>query len=213
MELTKKGRETRQRIIDTAKTMFARKGFAETGLRELAKHAEVNLAMINYFFGSKKGLLKEILEPFYSGYLLLVQRQLIGPGKPEEKIRRFIHHAIAYIGANRDTAIIVLTELPRDDPEITRYKAGWAGKMMAIIKDEICTPLKETRGVVVSPAVIGPLLISMMGSRFLFAPVIEELNPPGLKEEFLERYPDLVAGIFLDGLNGLSDLTDEAENE
>ena len=139
MELTKKGRETRQRIIDTAKTMFARKGFAETGLRELAKHAEVNLAMSNYFFGSKKGLLKEILEPFYSGYLLLVQRQLIGPGKPEEKIRRFIHHAIAYIGANRDTAIIVLTELPRDDPEITRYKAGWAGKMMAIIKDEICT--------------------------------------------------------------------------
>lgn len=208
MELTKKGNDTRQRIVDTAVILFARKGFAATGLRELAKEAEVNLAMINYFFGSKKGLLKAILDTFFSGYVSLVQNHLSGPEDPEEKIRHFIHHATEYFGANRDTLIIVLTELPHEDSEITEYKAGWVKKMMTVIRDEICAPLKETHGIDIPPVVIGPLLVSMMSSRFLFSPVIETVNPPGLKEEFLDKYPDLVAGIFLKGLGGLANDTD-----
>lgn len=65
----------------------------------------------------------------------------------------------------------------------------------------------------VSPVVIGPLLVSMMSSRFLFAPVIETVNPPGLKKEFLDRYPDLIADIFLKGLGGLSNVTDGGKRE
>ena len=80
---------------------------------------------------------------------------------------------------------------------------------MIIVREEICTPLKETSGVVVSPVVIGPLLVSMMSSRFLFAPIIETVNPPGLKEEFLDKYTDLVTGIFLEGLSGLTHNQDE----
>ena len=57
------------RILNTAVRIFARKGYASTGMRELADGAEVNLAMINYFFGSKKELLKVILERFFTGYL------------------------------------------------------------------------------------------------------------------------------------------------
>lgn len=213
MELTRKGSDTRTRIVDTAVILFARKGFAATGLRELAREAEVNLAMINYFFGSKKGLLKEILDTFFSGYWSLIQSHLKGPENPEEKIRRFIRHATEYFNANRDSLIIVLTELPHEDSEITEYKAGWVRKMMTILKDEICDPLREIHGVVVSPVVIGPLLVSMMSSRFLFAPVIETVNPPGLKEEFLDKYPDLIAGIFLNGLGGLSNDTDGGKSD
>ena len=51
----------KERIFRSAVYLFARHGFAGTGLRELAARAEVNLAMINYFYGSQKGLLKEIL--------------------------------------------------------------------------------------------------------------------------------------------------------
>ena len=213
MELTKKGHDSKQRIIATASTLFARKGFAATGLRELAKEAGVNLAMINYFFGSKKGLLEEILNTFFSGYSALMQRHLSGPERPEEKLRRFIRHAVEYFNDNREGLIIGLTELPHDDPEITEYKARWARKMMGLIREEICNPLKETHGIVVSPVVIGPLLVSMMSSRFLFAPVIETVNPPGLKEEFLDRYADLVASVFLNGLDGLSPSKDEDKSE
>jgi AcrR family transcriptional regulator len=204
MELTQKGIDTRTRIVETAITLFAKKGFAATGLRELANEADVNLAMINYFFGSKKGLLKDILATFFDGYSSLMQQHLRGQDEPKEKLRRFIREAVDYFHEHRNALLIVLTELPHEDPEITQFKAKWATKMMIIVREEICTPLEETSGVVVSPVVIGPLLVSMMSSRFLFAPIIETVNPPGLKEEFLDKYSDLVTEIFLEGLGGLA---------
>ena len=44
---------SKERILRTATSLFARKGFAETGMRELAATAAVNLSMVNYFFGTK----------------------------------------------------------------------------------------------------------------------------------------------------------------
>jgi AcrR family transcriptional regulator len=40
-------------IIETAIELFAEKGFEGTSIRDLATKADVNVAMINYYFGSK----------------------------------------------------------------------------------------------------------------------------------------------------------------
>jgi AcrR family transcriptional regulator len=46
--------ETVERILDAAEQLFAEKGFAETSLRLITSKAGVNLAAVNYHFGSKK---------------------------------------------------------------------------------------------------------------------------------------------------------------
>lgn len=208
-----KQKSSKERILQKAVQIFARKGYASTGMRELADSAEVNLAMINYFFGSKKELLKVILETFFRGYLEIIEEELTEKGTFDEKISRFIHRAINYLSDNRDYMIVTLAELPHDDPEITEYKAQWARKAMHIVRDEICTPVKESQGVDLSPAAIGPLLIGMMSSRFLFAPVMEQVNPPGYGEDFFRKYPDIIAGIFLQGIKGLENVESEVSNE
>lgn len=45
--------DTVERILDAAETLFAEKGFAETSLRLITSKAKVNLAAVNYHFGSK----------------------------------------------------------------------------------------------------------------------------------------------------------------
>lgn len=45
--------ETVERILDAAEQLFAEKGFAETSLRLITSKAGVNLAAVNYHFGSK----------------------------------------------------------------------------------------------------------------------------------------------------------------
>jgi len=207
-----KQKSSKERILNTAVKIFARKGYASTGMRELADSAEVNLAMINYFFGSKKELLKVILEIFFKGYLEVIDEELTAPGTFDEKISRFIHRAIDYISKNKDYMIVTLTELPHDDPEITEYKAQWARKAMHVVQNEICAPVKESQGVELSPAAIGPLLIGMMSSRFLFAPIMEQVNPPGYGEDYFEKYPDIIAGIFLCGIKGIVNGNKEVEN-
>ena len=58
---------TRDRIIVAAEELFARTGVARTSLRAITALARVNLAAVNYHFGSKEGLVDEVyrrrLEP------------------------------------------------------------------------------------------------------------------------------------------------------
>ncbi len=54
--------ETRERILDVAERLFAASGFASTSLRDITNEAGVNLAAVNYHFGSKEALLVAILE-------------------------------------------------------------------------------------------------------------------------------------------------------
>jgi len=49
--------ETRARILDTAELLFADVGFEAASMRALTTGAKVNLAAINYHFGSKEGLI------------------------------------------------------------------------------------------------------------------------------------------------------------
>ncbi len=47
-------------ILDVAERLFAASGFEGTSVRDIAKEADVNIAMISYYFGSKDKLLQAI---------------------------------------------------------------------------------------------------------------------------------------------------------
>lgn len=49
-------------IMQKAIELFSTYGFDNTPIRELCQHAGVNIAMINYYFGSKERLFEEIIE-------------------------------------------------------------------------------------------------------------------------------------------------------
>jgi len=55
-------RATRDNILDIAEVEFASRGFTGTSLRDIAKLAEVNQAMVNYYFGSKQQLFEEVFK-------------------------------------------------------------------------------------------------------------------------------------------------------
>lgn len=52
--------DTRDRILDTAERLFAAHGFDGTSLRQITEAAEVNLAAVNYHFGSKEELYTQV---------------------------------------------------------------------------------------------------------------------------------------------------------
>jgi AcrR family transcriptional regulator len=52
--------DTRERILDFAERQFMAHGYEGTSMRMITSAAEVNLAAVNYHFGSKEGLLREV---------------------------------------------------------------------------------------------------------------------------------------------------------
>ena len=53
---------SKNRILAAATTLFAKKGFDGTSIREICKKAEVNICMISYYWGGKRELYEGIIE-------------------------------------------------------------------------------------------------------------------------------------------------------
>ncbi|MBL7050268.1 MAG: TetR family transcriptional regulator [Nitrospira sp.] len=54
--------DTRLSILDASEYLFANEGYRGTTLRAITKRAGVNLAAVNYHFGSKETLLEEVIK-------------------------------------------------------------------------------------------------------------------------------------------------------
>ena len=53
---------TRERLLDAAETVFAKKGYPSASVRDITGAAGCNVASVNYHFGSKKGLYREVFK-------------------------------------------------------------------------------------------------------------------------------------------------------
>jgi AcrR family transcriptional regulator len=93
-----KGEKTRILLLNTAERLFGQNGVTATSLREVMKEADVNMAMIHYYFKNKEGLLDAILErrlvPINQARLnLLGQYSLKADGQPldmDDIIRAYV---------------------------------------------------------------------------------------------------------------------------
>jgi len=63
--------EKQLQIMEAAEELFAEKGFDGTSVRDVAKEAGVNLAMISYYFGSKEKLMESLFK--YRGESIKLQ--------------------------------------------------------------------------------------------------------------------------------------------
>ena len=54
--------DKKENIMNAAIELFAEKGFEGTSIRDLATKADVNVAMVNYYFGTKDKLFEALLE-------------------------------------------------------------------------------------------------------------------------------------------------------
>jgi AcrR family transcriptional regulator len=97
--------ETRTRILDAAEELFMRHGFEGTSMRLLTARAEVNLAAVNYHFGSKDALIEALfrrrLDPMNAARLAALEKlETEAAGRPlaaEIIIRAFVGESLRMI--------------------------------------------------------------------------------------------------------------------
>jgi AcrR family transcriptional regulator len=91
---------TKERILGAAEELFAQFGFAGTSLRQVTSRADVNIAAVNYHFGSKENLINEIfrrrLDELSEQRLAALKAAEAGqPGVLEPILAAFIEPALA----------------------------------------------------------------------------------------------------------------------
>ncbi|HEV2430712.1 MAG TPA: TetR family transcriptional regulator [Burkholderiales bacterium] len=99
--------ETRTRILDAAEELFMQHGFEGTSMRQLTSRAGVNLAAVNYHFGSKDALIEAVLrrrlDPMNAARIAALEeleKESRAPA-PEAIIRAFVGPSLRMIEDGR----------------------------------------------------------------------------------------------------------------
>ena len=91
--------ETRTRILDAAEELFMQHGFEGTSMRHLTSRAGVNLAAVNYHFGSKHALIEAVfrrrLDPMNAERIAALER--LEELSPEGIIRAFVAPSLSLV--------------------------------------------------------------------------------------------------------------------
>lgn len=91
----------KERILDSAIKLFAEKGFDATSVDEIARNAEINKAMIYYYFSSKEELLSTIIRKSINEFTSIIEDIDLSNFKDlEETIHFFVKEGINYIDRN-----------------------------------------------------------------------------------------------------------------
>jgi AcrR family transcriptional regulator len=153
--------ETRTRILDAAEELFMQHGFEGTSMRLLTAKAGVNLAAVNYHFGSKDALIEALfrrrLDPMNAARLAALEKlEADSAGRPlaaEGIIRAFVGESLRMIEDNRSGGRNFIRLLGRTytepaksiraligqmyAPTIERYKAALERALPQMPRDEL----------------------------------------------------------------------------
>lgn len=105
-------------IIIAAERLFAEEGFDGTSVRDIAKAANVNIAMISYYFGSKEKLLEALLLYRVSSMKLTLESVSQENISPVEKMNKLIFTYVNRIHSNRCIYQILHFELSNKKREL-----------------------------------------------------------------------------------------------
>ncbi|WP_091358296.1 TetR/AcrR family transcriptional regulator [Amphritea atlantica] len=109
---------TARKILLSAEALFAEQGFAETTMREITSAAKVNLAAVNYHFGSKKGLITAVAEKYLTPLVSNLQDSLSerqadikGGTITAQELLEILMRTLLQLGKSRQFALPVFMRL------------------------------------------------------------------------------------------------------
>lgn len=88
-------------ILTVAEKLFAEKGFDGTSVRDISKIANINVAMVSYYFGSKEKLLEQLILVRIQDLKIKLENLFEENLNPFEKIEKFIEFYIQKVDSNR----------------------------------------------------------------------------------------------------------------
>jgi AcrR family transcriptional regulator len=103
--------EKQIQILQIAEKLFAEKGFDGTSIRDIAKEAVINVAMVSYYFGSKEKLLESLVLYKTSGLKELLSDLIDEELDPIGKIYKLIALYVDRLNCNKGIYRILHFEL------------------------------------------------------------------------------------------------------
>lgn len=187
----------RERILEFAADFLRQHSLAELTTAGVAKAAGVDPALVRYYFGTKEGLLTELVSKLTEERTTAGLRFLSDTSPIEERFKRRVK---AMLDANADNPVyhelLVARIFKRDDPaaqmvldDLARRATHLANKLIA---DGGLRP--------VDPAFLHIMLVGACSFFITSRPFVDVLRQKKTTDRTLDAYAEFVVDVLLQGL-------------
>jgi AcrR family transcriptional regulator len=172
--------ETEQKILQAASKVFLEKGHDGARMQEIADKAEINKALLHYYFRSKEKLFRTVLKKELQQMLEDVFSSISLSDSLKDFFQQFVHTYLKNISKRKNVMRFILWELNKSSAEIVDCflevfeKQGFEGNPL-ILRINKAIENGEIR-----PLHSAHLVLNLMGMSifpFVAAPILENIIP------------------------------------
>jgi TetR/AcrR family fatty acid metabolism transcriptional regulator len=126
--------DKREAILRAATQVFARNGYFNSKVADIAHAAGVADGTVYLYFKSKEEILHSIFDRSMEEAISAGRVQLEGLTDPREKLRRIARLHLEWLGADRDLAVVFQIELRGSTKFMEEFSGGGFAQYLGIIR-------------------------------------------------------------------------------
>ncbi len=134
---------SRDLILDAAEVLFATKGFAATTIKQIAAAANVNSALLYYYFENKEMLYRETIRRMLSAMSGQGLELLDHPGSPTEGVRTLVRFQSAFLSSRPHLPRLIAREFAGNE---TTNAIPLFGELLTRLFRRLCEIIREGQG-------------------------------------------------------------------
>lgn len=168
-----KDSKTEHIILDAAKRVFQNKGMDGARMQEIADEAQINKAMLHYYYRSKQLLFEAVFNNAFSLLAPQLNSILNDESSVEEKIRNFTTNYISFISKHPYLPTFIIQELNRNPDFVLQMKEKKGFPNIEKFKKQIDVEIREG---ILKPIKAEQLFINIMALNifpFVASPLIK----------------------------------------
>ncbi|MGE3274561.1 MAG: TetR/AcrR family transcriptional regulator [Vicinamibacterales bacterium] len=131
------GPDKREAILRAATKTFARHGFHQAQVADVAKEAGIAAGTVYLYFRGKDDLLVSLFDRTMQAALAEGERALAAVDDPAERLRTIARLHLARLGRDRDLAVVFQVELRQSVKFMERFSATFLTRYLTQIRDVI----------------------------------------------------------------------------
>ena len=194
--------DARRALIEAAQAILAARPAGKLTVREVASRAGCDVALVNYYFGSKEGLLTAALEDALTELREVLETYTSGEGTFEEQVRRMVREPILAMGERRHLPRMIIGQILLErGPQADRWIAALGMSQLQAVSEIVENGVRSGAFRQVDARALVYSFSAIPAFFFLMAPVIERiLGEEAVSQEAVESFADAVTDLVLHGL-------------
>jgi TetR/AcrR family fatty acid metabolism transcriptional regulator len=127
--------DKREAILRAATSVFARNGYFNSKVADIARAAGVADGTVYLYFKSKEEILHTVFERNTSEAIAEGREELAKIQDPRDKLRRIARHHLERLGADRDLAVVFQVELRSSMKFMEAFSATGLAEYLRLIRE------------------------------------------------------------------------------